>query len=443
MTAQTPGNNPSRGNGADRDASVTPEPTLPDQTADLTIGAEGGRIAVNILHFARILRTAGILIGPGRVLDAIRAVETVGLARKDDFHAALSAVFVNRPGQRELFDQAFYIFWRNPRMLERMMSLVLPQSKITDEKNPTEELSPRLAAALAAEDVPTSTEHQEEVTFDAALTWSKQEVLRSKDFEKMTAEEAEAAKQAIRNLRLRIEDAPTRRFRASLHGSRIDMRATLRETLRAGGASIPLRHRRWRRRTTPVIVLCDISGSMERYARMMLHFLHAVTGDRDRVFTFLFGTRLSNITRHLRYRDPDVALEKIGQAVTDWSGGTRIGACLHEFNRFWSRRTPTQQALVLLISDGLDRDGGDRLSLEAERLARSCRRLIWLNPLLRYEGFEAKAQGIRALLPHVDDFISIHNLDSIDRLSHILSHAPVAPERESARIQHSAALQQA
>jgi hypothetical protein len=183
----------------------------------------------------------------------------------------------------------------------------------------------------------------------------------------------------------------------------------------------PLRFRARRHRAPPLCVLCDISGSMDRYARMLLHFLHAITNDRHRVHVLTFGTRLTNITRHLKHRDVDVALERVADAVEDWAGGTRIGECLGQFNRRWSRRLLAQNAVVLLISDGLDADAGDGLAFEAERLSKSCARLVWLNPLLRYAGFEARPAGIRALLPYVDDFLPVHNLETLTDLAHALA----------------------
>jgi len=388
-----------------------------------SVDSEGGKIAANIMHFARVLRAAGLPIGPGRVADAIRAVETVGIERRDDFYWTLHAVFVNRRDQQELFDQAFHVFWRNPQILERMMSLVLPSTQLAEDRSRENELAPRIAEALAAgasESEPKETRETEEIEFDATLTWSRDEILREMDFEKMTAAEIEEAQTAIRRLRLSIATVPTRRFRSDRRGARADMRATLRSALRSGGDIIPMRWRKRRHRPPPLVVLCDISGSMERYARMMVHFLHALTNDRDRVHTFLFGTRLTNVSRFLRYRDIDVALEKVTEAVVDWSGGTRIGQCLHEFNRKWSRRVLGQGAVVLLITDGLDREGGEGLSEEIDRLHKSCRRLIWLNPLLRYEGFQPKSQGIRAILPNVDEFRPVHNLASLEQLSDVL-----------------------
>ena len=198
----------------------------------------------------------------------------------------------------------------------------------------------------------------------------------------------------------------------------------MRAALRSGSDTIPLRWKQPRRRHPPLVVICDISGSMSRYSRMLLHFMHAITNDRDRVHTFLFGTRLTNVTRYLRHKDIDVALAKVTNAVEDWSGGTRIGESLSDFNRQWTRRVLGQGAVVILISDGLDRDAGRGLTEEMDRLHKSCRRLIWLNPLLRFEGFEPKSQGIRAILPHVDDFRPVHNLLSLGELIEALSRPP-------------------
>ncbi len=383
----------------------------------------GGKLTANIMHFARALRAAGLPIGPGRVIDAVRAVEAVGLGNRNDFYWALHAVFVNRRDQRELFDQTFHLFWRNPRILERMMALILPVIPGSVDQG-QRRISRRVAEAMGGQDS-AGTENDEQrgerIEIDAALTYSADEHLRKKDFEDMTADEIALARQIIRRMRLPVIAMPTRRFQHDPAGNRISMRATLRAALRSGGDSIPLIRKRPRRRTPTLVILCDISGSMSRYSRMLLHFVHGVTNDRDRVFTFLFGTRLTNVTRHMREKDIDIALDRVAKAAVDWSGGTRIGACLHEFNRDWSRRVLGQGAVVLFISDGLDRDAAEGLDTEMERLHKSCRRLIWLNPLLRYDGFEAKAAGIRAIRPHVDDFRTIHNLKSLTQLADALS----------------------
>jgi uncharacterized protein with von Willebrand factor type A (vWA) domain len=373
------------------------------------------------MHFARTLRAAGLPVGPGKVIDAVDAVCTVGLTNRGDFYWTLHAVFVNRPDQRLIFDQAFHVFWRNPDLLRKMMALVLPEFRIEGEEDRGAEMVRRLAEALHPGREAEAGESQEiETEIDAVMTFSDREQLRNMDFEKMSLEELARAKAAIARLRLPVEDVPTRRFAPDRHGARADLRATLRAALRSGGL-IEVKRRSPRRHPPPLVVLCDISGSMSRYSRIFLHFMHTVTNDRDRVFTFVFGTRLTNITRYLRYRDVDLALERVGEAVADWSGGTRIGHSVAEFNRLWSRRVLGQGAIVLLITDGLDRDAGAGLAREMDRLHRSCRRLIWLNPLLRYEGFEPKSLGMRAMMPYVDEFRPVHNLESLEELISALS----------------------
>jgi uncharacterized protein with von Willebrand factor type A (vWA) domain len=320
-----------------------------------------------------------------------------------------------------LFDQAFHVFWRNPELLKKMLSLVLPQLNIDMPRDQGAEMLRRLAEALHPHQESRQPE-ETEVEFDAAMTFSDREQLRTMDFEKMSLEELARAKAAIARMNLPIMDIPTRRFARDPRGARADLRATLRAALRSGGI-IELKRKSPRKRPPPLVVLCDISGSMSRYSRVFLHFMHSITNDRDRVFTFVFGTRLTNITRFLRYRDVDLALEKVAAMVADWSGGTRIGHSIAEFNRLWSRRVLGQGAVVMLITDGLDRDAGTGLGHEMDRLHRSCRKLIWLNPLLRYEGFEPRSLGMKAMLPHVDDFRPVHNLASLETLVDVISGA--------------------
>ena len=382
---------------------------------------ESGRLVTNIMYFARTLRAAGLPIGPGKVLAAVEAVRAVGLEDRQDFYWTLHAVLVNRRDQRELFDQAFHIFWRNPKLLERLLGMMLPEMGMPEQQK-GEEMSRRLAEALKTPGDGDDKPREEEVELDAAMTFSDRELLRQMDFEKMSGAEIENAKKAIRRMALPLADLPTRRFAPDPRGSRTDMRASFRAQLRSGGL-MALKRKRRQRRPPPLVVICDISGSMSRYSRLFLHFMHAVTNDRDRVYTFLFGTRLTNITRYLRYKDIDVALDKVASAVEDWSGGTRIGEALGEFNRQWSRRVLGQGAIVILITDGLDRDAGIGIGTEMDRLHKSCRRLIWLNPLLRYEGFAPKSLGMKAILPHVDEFRTIHNLESLGELVAALSRA--------------------
>lgn len=395
--------------------------------------SKDGRLVDNIMYFARALRAAGLPIGPGKVIAAVEALQAAGISSRDDFYWTLHAVFVQRHEQREIFDQAFHIFWRNPQFLQRMMSLLLPRLAIEADGTDQREISPRLSEALqgdrAAEDADLA-DGEEEIRTEATLTYSQREILQAMDFDKMTNAELALAKKAIAELRLPIMEVPTRRFRRDSQGAQVDMRASLRAALRHHG-TIPLRFKSPKRRHPPLVVLCDISGSMSRYSRLALHFLHAITNDRDRVHVFLFGTRLSNITRLLRHKDIDVALDRVGKSVVDWSGGTRIGHCLAEFNLRWARRILGQGAVVLLISDGLDRDGAAGLEQEISRLHRSCRRLIWLNPLLRYDAYEPLTQGAAVLIKHVDDFRPIHNLNSMRDLTSVLSAEPRRGRRPS------------
>jgi len=252
----------------------------------------------------------------------------------------------------------------------------------------------------------------------------------------MSAAEVAAAKDAIKRLVLGFDNVKTRRLTPHPHGHRIDFRRTLRSSLKAGGAVIDLRYRGPKIKQPPVVALLDISGSMSQYTRLFLHFLHTMTDARKRVSTFLFGTRLTNVTRALKEKDPDEALAACSASVLDWSGGTRIATSLAGFNKQWSRRVLTQGAVVLLFTDGLERDPDERLGFEIDRLHRSCRRLIWLNPLLRFSGFEAKARGIKVMLPHVDELRAIHNLESMRDLCQALSQhgSHVDPKTWLARV---------
>ena len=396
---------------------------------------DGARLAENILYFVRVLRAAGLPVGPAKVIVALEAIQAVGVEQREDFRAALESVLIERHEQQALFDQAFDLYWRNPRLLERMMQLLLPKVYARAPRADVEApLSARLAEALAPPRVEDQEAEPQEVAVDAVFTFSPREVLQSKDFETMTAAELSEVRAMIARLRLPLPELPIRRTVAASRGSAVDLRATLRAMVSAGGTVVPLAWRERRRRRPPLVVLCDISGSMDRYSRMLLFFLHAITNDRDRVHTLLFGTRLTNITRHLKRRDVDIALARVSAAVSDWAGGTRIGACLAEFNRRWSRRLLAQGAVVLLISDGLDSDVGEGLAAEMERLAKSCRRLIWLNPLLRYEKFEARPAGIRAMLPYVDELLPVHNLESLKQLATTFAqpHATRGTARASA-----------
>ena len=394
-----------------------------------------GRLAENILYFARALRAAGIPLGPGAVLDALEAVSVARVGDREDFYWTLHAVFVKRHEHSILFDQAFRIFFRKRGYIEKLIASMLPETMPNAAKPPppgAQRVQEALFSGLERE------QQKSEVEIDARLTVSDREILQKKDFAQMTAAEIAAAKQAIARLALPLDLVRTRRLAPSRRGHLIDIRRTLRASMKAGGAVIDLKYLGPRMKEPPIVALLDISGSMSQYTRLFLHFLHAITDARKRVTTFLFGTRLTNVTRAIRQRDPDEALAACSVNVADWSGGTRIATSLHSFNKQWARRVLGQGAVVLLITDGLERDADDTLAFEMDRLHRSCRRLIWLNPLLRFEGFEARAKGVRTMLPHVDELRPMHNLESMTELVRALSGQPAKGYDPKAMLRHVA-----
>ncbi len=397
------------------------------------------KLTHNITYFARALRKAGLPIGPGRVIDAIRAVEAAGFTDKFDFYWVLHACFVNRPEHRTIYNQVFRLYWRDPRYMEHMMAMMLPAIRGVQEDRPAQAAEKRAAEALldgadraVEQDEPKEEETQIEV--DASMTISSEEKLKSLDFELMSTDEVAEAKRMLARLKLPVKPLKSRRTKASGQGHLLDWRKTQSAAMRRAGEIHDLAMKKHRTRWPNLVVLCDISGSMSQYSRMVLHFLHAVANEKGagwaRVHAFTFGTRLTNITRHLATRDVDQALAAAGSEAQDWEGGTRIAACLHDFNRDWSRRVMGQGAVVLLITDGLDRDNDADLALEMQRLHLSSRRLIWLNPLLRWDGFAPKAAGIKAMLPHVDAFRAGHSINSLEELAQAISRTDDTGEKD-------------
>ncbi len=380
-----------------------------------------GKLPDNILYFARTLRGAGLRVGPASIVDAVRAVELAGISDREDFYWILHTIFVTRHEDHAVFDEAFKLFWRSRDLVEKMLQMFSPMA--ANREAPEEK---KAGQARVSESLFSGKENKKEVDkpqieIDAHLTASGNEVLRKKDFAQMSVAELNAARLAMAKLVLPVQRVRTRRFKPVNRIARIDPRRTLSSSLRTGGDLVLPKFRKHREIQPPIVVLADISGSMANYSRTFLHFLHALSSSRQKVFTFLFGTRLTNVTRQLRHKDPDQALMDCTDTVKDWSGGTRIGTTLAEFNKKWSRRVLGQGAIVLLITDGLERDSDDLLEREIDRLHRSCRRLIWLNPLLRFDGFEARAKGIVTMLPHVDEFRAVHSLDALSELCYALS----------------------
>ena len=386
-----------------------------------------GHLADNVMHFARVLRDAGMPVGTDRVALSLQALQVAGLESRQDLHAALRACMLDRIEHGELFDQAFELFWRDPDLMGRVRAMLLPKVRLKPGDVPPPPENRRLGEALFPHqpDVPSPLE-SEQIEVNAELTWSDREVLQKADFDTMSSDEWRQARQALARMKMLFEPLPTRRSQRSRQGGRPDWRATLAAMGRQGGALLDMRWRRPRTQVAPLVVLADISGSMSRYSRMLLHFVHTLGHAEARVESFVFGTRLTRTTRLLKSRDPDVAVAQVVRAVQDWSGGTRISQCLHDFNRQWARRVLASNATVLLISDGLEHGQTDTLAFEMERLHKSCRRLLWLNPLLRFDAFEPRAAGIKAMLPHTDAFLPAHNLQSLAELADLLAHPPLS-----------------
>jgi uncharacterized protein len=381
-----------------------------------------GQIADNVVGFARALRAAGLPVGPGAVIDALNALRLIDIGNRADVHTTLESIFVTRHEHALIFAQAFDLFFRVVEDWKNMLdSVPLPDQA----RKPPPPASRRVQEALSQPTITSEREAPQEQ--EIRLSVSDREVLQKRDFAQMSAAEIAEVTQAIAKMKLPQAELRTRRTRPDHRGLRLDLRRTLRGSLRTGGEIVDIHRLGLIDKPAPIVALLDISGSMSEYTRMFLHFLHAITDARKRVSVFLFGTRLTNVTRALRARDPDEALAACSSVVEDWAGGTRIATSLHNFNKLWGRRVLGQGAIVLLISDGLEREADSKLAFEMDRLHRSCRRLIWLNPLLRYDGFEPKAQGIKMMLPHVDEFRPVHNLSSIEGLIAALS--PAIPHR--------------
>lgn len=392
----------------------------------------------NLLRFGRRLRLAGMTIGSGQILGFVEALASIDVSRRDDVHATARATLLTRPEYRGLFDSEFRRFWRDlieqqPMLLEEYSSVddlssPNPNSNQPQPRGKNEESGEGKEAdrtVLAVEGVDQSGDLGEteeyEIPPEDVLIFSSKEALRKKDFSQLSTEEIAEARRLIESMDWRLGTKRTRRRERALHGEFIDYRATMRGSLKHGGIPIDLKKRTRKIKMRPLILICDISGSMDRYARLLLRFVHALEHGLDSVEVFVFGTRLTRITRELRRRDVDTAIADVVSSVDDWSGGTRIGEAIHNFNYLWSRRVLRSGATVVVISDGWDR--GDPLLLGGEmaKLQRSCRRLIWLNPLLGAPGYQPLTQGIRAALPYVDHFLPIHNLKSMEGLAHLLS----------------------
>ena len=378
------------------------------------IAMDGPALVANVVQFGRMLRRAGLSIDADQTRRLAHVLSLLGFARRGDVKAAGRTVFVRRREERAIYDAAFDLFWRRSTVVGSVAS-ELPRIR--------QQAGPRTDVNFGPE-APPGVDVTEVIDTVQPVSASPLERLRTADFADLTPEEARDAAGMVAALRPRLPRRPSRRRRLGRAGERLATRLMTRRSLGSGGEVLLWR---WLRRTTrprPIVLVCDISGSMEQYSRFLLRFAHALARSGAPVEVFVFGTRLTRITRELRVRDPDVALRRVADRVVDWSGGTRIGASLHTLNRYWVRRTVRSGAIVLLISDGWERDDPTRLAREMAILQRSCHRLIWLDPLASRPAFEPATQGLLAALPFVDDFLPCANVASLEVLASRLGALP-------------------
>ncbi|MDA1093619.1 MAG: VWA domain-containing protein [Acidobacteria bacterium] len=387
-----------------------------------------GRLFHNLLHFGRLLRDVGLDAQAGRMLNVAEALAHVDVGRRADFYHTLQTMLVRRSQDLPVFDYAFRAFWRAPHGNDTEWS---PAAADMARLPPTEGGVPPSRPAGDGTDTRGDTAIRIEQV--AALSYGTGQVSRGKDFATFTDEEVAQARAMMAALQWKLGIRTTRRWRAG-QGDAIDIRRTMRHNLRFGGELVVLPRRVRRTRTRPLLLLCDVSGSMERYSRMLLHFVHTLAGGFDHVETFLFATTLTRVTTRLARRGVDDVVPSLPRHVADWGGGTRIGEALHRFHVDWSRRVMSHAPVVLLISDGWDRGDPTRLGAEMARLQRSCHRLVWLNPLLGSPHYRPLTRGMQAALPHIDDFLPVHNLASLDALAAHLNHLP---SHRAARRRHA------
>lgn len=388
----------------------------------------------NLILFGRLLRALGLDINPGRMIDLVQALEHVNLARKSDFYFTARSLLVHDREDLPLFDQAFELFWRAPREKTLFSELFqagteAPRDEPLVTAGELEELEQENDDADADGD-----DDEVQEVIEVTRTYSTREVLRHKDFGELSPDEMQSVKWFMAQMVWELGLRRTRRQRPG-RGRRLDLRRSLRRNLRYGGELIEWPNRQFKYKPRPLIVVADISGSMERYTRLLLHFIYSLAKRLEQqVEAFVFSTHLTRITRQLRNKEIDRALEEVSYEVTDWSGGTRIGDSLKTFNFEWGRRVLGRGAIVLLISDGWDRGDPDLLRKEIGRLQRSCHRLVWLNPLLGSTEYEPLTRGMQASLPYIDDFLPVHNLASLEDLALHLQNL-TAEKRPSRRQQ--------
>ena len=401
----------------------------------IAAGPGRGHLLRNLVLFGRLLRRLNIKVTPTQILDLVAGLAHIDIGRRQDFKDTARAILVNHHEHIPLFDQAFDLFWQARAENE------LHQLDLGELIRRPEDVEETLTPLESGDDNGTEGNDDSEPEVETIYTYSAREVLRQKDFAELNTQELAEVRQLMQRMEWRLEQRRTRRKTRALHGQHVDLRRTMRQNLRYGGEPLELAWRRPKLKRRPLVVISDISGSMERYARVLLKFIYVMSKGLDKVEAFVFSTRLTRITHQLRHKEIDVALDQATGQIHDWAGGTRIGESLKTFNYDWARRVLGQGAIVLIISDGWDRGDIELLDREMERLQLSCQRLIWLNPLLGSENYEPLTRGIQAALPYIDDFLPVHNLQSLEQLGHFLQRlGEHRPLRRQHGVQHSATL---
>ena len=369
----------------------------------------------NILSFIRLLRKSGVKIGNQSSIDALKSIRLLKIGNRKEFYWALHTTLINRNEDKQIFDQCFYLFWQNPKIMEQVFNLLIPQiGTQKSPENPKKQLK-RISENLGKKNIDLEKNQKDEIVFDSQMSWSNKSSINSKDFEMMSSNELKEAEEVIKKLLIKSQTQLTRRWKNMDRGVKVSFKNTIKKSIQNNGI-IKLGYKDKIKKSKSLVILIDISGSMESYSRIMLFFSHLLMKQQNDIEVFTFGTSLTRITRLLKNKDIDFSLNKIGSFVTDWAAGTKITSSIHDFNLNWSRRILTQNQSLILISDGLERDQSKNLDFEINRLSMFTKNIIWLNPLLRYKKFEPKVASIKTILKHVDRIVPIHNINSIDKL---------------------------
>ena len=380
-----------------------------------TINADQTKLLDNILRFIRLLRKSGIKIGNQSSIDTLKSIKLLKIGNRKEFYWALYSNLINRYEDKEIFDQCFYLFWQNPKIMEQVFNLLIPQIGTQKSPDTSKKQLKRITENLGKKNIDLEKNQKDEIIFDSQMSWSNKSSFNSKDFEMMSVNEMKEAEEVIRKLLKKQQTQLTRRWKSKENGNKISYKDTIKKSIKKNGI-INLAYKDKIKKPKSLVILIDISGSMESYSRVMLIFSHLLMQQQNDIEVFTFGTSLTRITRLLKNKDIDFSLNKIGNFVTDWAAGTKITSSMHDFNFNWSRRILTQNQSLILITDGLERDESKNLDSEINRLSLFAKNIIWLNPLLRYKKFEPKVKSIKTILKYVNKILPIHNINSINRL---------------------------